>query len=66
MPVMNGCAATRQIRKFNNDVVIIAQSAHVLSVDKEKAMEAGCNDYISKPLNKAILFDLLKKYFLKL
>ncbi len=60
MPEMNGYEATRQIRKFNKDVVIIAQTAFALSGDREKAIDAGCNDYISKPFNKASLSVLLK------
>jgi len=52
MPQMNGYEATRQIREFNKEVVIIAQTAYGLSGDREKAIEAGCNDYITKPINK--------------
>lgn len=52
MPGMNGYEATKQIRKFNKEVIIIAQTAYALSGDKEKALEAGCDDYISKPINK--------------
>jgi signal transduction histidine kinase/CheY-like chemotaxis protein len=63
MPVMNGYEATRQIRQFNKDVVIIAQTAFGLSGDREKAVEAGCNDYISKPINKDELLALIQKYF---
>ena len=63
MPVMNGYEATRQIRQFNKDVLIIAQTAFGLSGDREKAIEAGCNDYISKPINKAELLSLIQKYF---
>ena len=63
MPVMNGHEATRQIRKFNKDVVIIAQTAFGLSGDREKAIEAGCNDYISKPINRAKLLELIQKHF---
>ena len=65
MPVMNGYDATRQIRQFNKDVVIIAQTAFGLSNDREKAIEAGCNDYLSKPINKAELLSLIQKYFKK-
>jgi len=65
MPVMNGHEATRQIRQFNKDVVIIAQTAFGLSGDREKAIEAGCNDYIKKPINKAELLSLIQKYFKK-
>jgi PAS domain S-box-containing protein len=65
MPVMDGHEATRQIRQFNKDVVIIAQTAFGLSGDKEKAIEAGCNGYISKPINKEELLVLIQKYFKK-
>lgn len=60
MPEMNGYQATRAIRKFNPDVVIIAQTAHGLKGDKEKAIAAGCNDYITKPINKELLFEIIK------
>jgi len=63
MPDMGGYDATRQIRKFNKKVVIIAQTAHGLYGDREKAIEAGCNDYIAKPINKAELLLLIQKYF---
>ncbi len=63
MPKMGGLEATKNIRKFNTDVVIIAQTAHVLEGDKEKALDAGCNDYISKPIKKDTLFELINKYF---
>ncbi len=65
MPQMNGFEATRQIRQFNKKVVIIAQTAFALSGDFEKAKEAGCNDYISKPIKKDELLALLQKYFKK-
>ncbi|MCF8217986.1 MAG: PAS domain S-box protein [Bacteroidales bacterium] len=60
MPDINGYDATREIRKFNQDVIIIAQTAYGLSGDKEKALEAGCNEYISKPINKELLFEKIK------
>lgn len=63
MPEMNGYEATRQIREFNKDVIIIAQTAFGLSGDREKAIKAGCNDYISKPINKVALTGLIQKYF---
>ena len=62
MPKMDGNEATRQIRQFNKDVVIIAQTAFAFSGDKAKAIEAGCNDYISKPINSTSLFELIKKH----
>ena len=62
MPVMDGNEATRQIRQFNKDVIIIAQTAYAFSRDRENAIEAGSNDYISKPLNMALLYELIKKH----
>jgi CheY-like chemotaxis protein len=62
MPEMNGNEATRQIRQFNKDVIIIAQTAYGFSSDCEKALEAGCNDYISKPIERNHLFELIKKH----
>jgi len=55
--------ATRLIREFNSEVIIIAQTAYGLSGDREKAIEAGCNDYIAKPIDKGELFALIQKYF---
>ena len=63
MPDKNGFAATREIRKFNRDVVIIAQTAFGLAGDREKAIEAGCNDYIAKPINKRELQEIIQRYF---
>ncbi len=63
MPLMGGYEATGKIREFNKDVVIIAQTANALSGDMEKALEAGCNDYISKPFGRTGLENLLQKYF---
>ena len=59
MPGMGGYEATRKIREFNPDVFIIAQTAYTGLAEREKAMEAGCNDYISKPIKKAELLKLI-------
>lgn len=59
MPGMDGYDAARCIREFNEDVVIIAQTAYALAGDKERALEAGCNGYISKPVKKGELFGLI-------
>ena len=65
MPEMDGYETTRQIRTFNQDVIIIAQTAYGLVGDKEKAIEAGCNDYISKPINQTALLNTIGKYCYK-
>ncbi len=63
MPKMNGYQATREIRKFNKKVIIIAQTAFALTGDKDKAIEAGCNDYISKPIKECDLELTIQKHF---
>jgi CheY-like chemotaxis protein len=63
MPVMDGYEATQKIREFNKDVIIIAQTAHVLENDREKALAAGCNDYISKPILKNQFLKMIHKFF---
>ncbi|MCX6163157.1 MAG: response regulator [Ignavibacteriae bacterium] len=62
MPGMDGYEATRQIRKFNKDVVIISQTALVLTGERENSIKSGCNDYISKPLIKDELITMIKKH----
>jgi len=62
MPVMDGLEAAREIRKSNKEVVIIAQSAYALAGDREKAIAAGCNDYIAKPFGRESLLALVKKH----
>jgi signal transduction histidine kinase/CheY-like chemotaxis protein len=63
MPVMDGLEATKLIREFNEKVIIIAQTAYALSGDREIAMEVGSNDYISKPIMKIRLHELIRKHF---
>ena len=63
LPELNGYESTKQIRQFNNEVIIFAQTAYALMGDREKAIESGCNDYISKPILKDELQALIQKYF---
>lgn len=58
MPAMTGLDATREIRKHNRDLPIIALTAFALPGDREVCLEAGSNDYISKPINQA---DFIRK-----
>ncbi|MCK9220622.1 MAG: PAS domain S-box protein [Bacteroidales bacterium] len=60
MPEMDGLTATKQIRQFNKEVIIIAQTAFGLKGDRAMAIKAGCNEYIAKPFNKSSLMILLK------
>ena len=62
MPVMDGLTATAEIRKFNAELPIIALTAHVFENDRLTAMDAGCNEYLVKPIDRAKLIAVLKKY----
>jgi len=62
MPVMNGYEATKEIKRIKPNLPIIAQTAFALEGDKEKAIEAGCDDYISKPINKNKLIEIIESY----
>ncbi|KAF0198405.1 MAG: PAS/PAC sensor hybrid histidine kinase [Bacteroidetes bacterium] len=63
MSGMSGLDVARVVRKSNNQVIIIAQTAYALKGDKEIAISAGCNDYLTKPVSKIELESLLNKYF---
>lgn len=62
MPVLGGYEAVKEIRKINLEVPIIAQTAYAMLEDRQKAIESGCNDYISKPINRNELMNLISKY----
>jgi len=62
LPEMDGYEVTREIRKFNKDVIIIAQTAYALEGDKEKAIAVGCHDYLSKPIKTDELKEMIIKY----
>lgn len=51
MPIINGYEATKKIKEFKKDVIIIAQTAYAMSGDRQKAIKAGCNGYVTKPVN---------------
>jgi len=62
MPVMDGYEATEIIKKTNKDITIIAQTAYALKGEREKSLVAGCDNYISKPIDSRELFSILGKY----
>jgi signal transduction histidine kinase/ActR/RegA family two-component response regulator len=66
MPLMNGFEALEQILPIRPNLPIIAQTAYSSSEDKMKIEEAGFTDYITKPLNRERLFELINKYLSKL
>jgi len=65
MPEMDGYEATRKIRLFS-DVPIVALTAHVLEGDRELCIDAGMNDYISKPINPGELIDCIEKWLVNM
>lgn len=63
MPIMNGFEALKRIRQFNQTLVIIANTAYASEEDKEEIMNAGFNNYMTKPINKTAVFELLDSIF---
>ncbi len=62
MPIMDGLQATRLIRAEMPDLPIIALTANAFDNDRQQALDAGCNDFISKPVNAALCLELIAKY----
>ena len=62
MPVMDGLTATAEIRKFDPEIPIVALTAHAFDTDQLAALEAGCNEYLLKPIDKTKLMAVLRKY----
>jgi CheY-like chemotaxis protein len=62
LPVMDGYEATRQIRTTMTATPIIGLSAHAMSGDADRAKQAGCNDYLTKPVDEDLLLEKLKEY----
>lgn len=62
MPVMDGYEATRRLRQANYQGPIIALTAHTLSQDRQKCRDAGCNDYVSKPIERDTLLATVAKH----
>ena len=62
MPGKDGYAATTEIKSIKPDLPIIAQTAFAFLQDKEKALDVGCDEYLTKPLTRAILYDKMIKY----
>jgi len=62
MPVMDGYTATQKIREFRKDLPIVAVTAYAMIGDKEKAINAGCTDCITKPISPSLLLSSINKH----
>ncbi|MGM0497421.1 MAG: PAS domain S-box protein [Bacteroidota bacterium] len=65
LPDISGLEITKKIKKIRPDLPIIAQTAYALKSDKKKSLEAGCSDYISKPINYQELLRIIENVFQK-
>ncbi len=61
LPGINGYKATRELKRLNPEIPIIAQTAYALEGDREKALDSGCDEYISKPIRTAELYEAIDK-----
>ena len=62
MPIMNGLDATRAIKKINSDVPVIAITAYALPEDRVICLDAGCDEFITKPINRKNLLETAYKW----
>ena len=62
LPGIDGYETTRRIRESNKEIPIIANTAYAMEGDRNKSIEAGCNEYISKPTDRKLLINLINKY----
>lgn len=63
LPRMNGYEATKEIReKGLKDIPIIAVTSYAMSKDRQKCMDAGCTDYLEKPINPETFFQFIEKF----
>lgn len=61
MPILDGYEATRIIKKLRPNLPVIAQTSYAMIGDREKALEAGCDEYIAKPISRDELYSLIRK-----
>lgn len=62
LPIMNGYEATQLIKSNHKEITVIAQTAFTLKADIDCAYDAGCDDFLAKPISQELLFSVLSKY----
>ena len=62
LPEMDGFQIAKEIKKINASIPIIAQTAHAMAGDRQRCIEAGCSDYLSKPVQFELLLDTIDYY----
>lgn len=62
MPVMDGFKAARELRARGNTTPAIALTAHAMQEERERAKEAGFDDYLTKPIHRGSLYEALEKW----
>jgi CheY-like chemotaxis protein len=62
MPLMNGLEATKAIKEKHPDLPILALTANAFDSDRQLAMDAGCNDFLSKPVSSEECLETIKRY----
>jgi len=62
MPIMDGLEATKAIKENHPDLPIVALTANAFDSDRQLAMEAGCNDFLSKPVSSELCIKTIKKF----
>jgi two-component system cell cycle response regulator DivK len=65
LPLMDGYEVTRAIKKIRPELVVIAQTANALDDDRQKCLNSGCNDYISKPIVFETMLSIINTYIRK-
>jgi CheY-like chemotaxis protein len=65
LPEMNGWEATMKIRENDSQIPIVAVTAYASDPTRKKSMDAGCNDFVTKPINKAKLIQIIDKHLSK-
>lgn len=63
MPVLNGYEATKIIKKYNKNIPVVIQTAYAMPDEKKKGFDAGCDEYLEKPIRQQRLLDTLTRFF---